>query len=265
MPDFAARCALHPDADGRLLGAVSPGWAQGRGAYGGLVTALLARAVEAAADVQSRPIRSLTAELFGAVAPGPVWLRPELLRAGSGLSTVATRLGQGEELLAHAVANLGKTRALTPDWVELSPPALPPWEDLPPLEMGPPMAPEFTQQLEYRTAGPAPFTGETPSLGEGWVRLRSPGPKADVAWVCAHIDAWWPGMLRRFDRPRPSATVTFTLEVLASLEGLDPAAPLYLRCHTVAQSQGWAVEFRELWTQQGALVALNQQTMALLG
>lgn len=265
MSDFAAQSALQPAADGRLTGQVSPGWAQGRGAYGGLVTALMVRAVEATADVAARPIRSLTAELFGALAPGPVWARPELLRAGSGLSTVAVRLGQGEELVAHAVANLGKTRALAPDWVELSPPAMPPWEDLPPLEMGPSVAPEFTQQLEYRTAGPAPFTEESPSVGEGWVRLRAPGPKADVAWVCALIDAWWPGMLRRFDRPRPSATVTFTLEVLADLDALDPTAPLYLRCHTVAQRQGWAVEFRALWTADGALVALNQQTMALLG
>lgn len=45
------------------------GWQQGRGLFGGLVTAALVRALEATAG--GRVLRSLTSELCGPVRPGP--------------------------------------------------------------------------------------------------------------------------------------------------------------------------------------------------
>ena len=45
---------------------------------------------------------------------------------------------------------------------------------------------------------------------------------------------------------------------------LDPEAPLFYRATDVSIRGGYAVEFRELWAPDGRLVALNQQTIALI-
>ena len=50
---------------------VPDGWQQGRGAFGGLVIAALARALEAHVGDPERTLRSLTAVLPGATLAGP--------------------------------------------------------------------------------------------------------------------------------------------------------------------------------------------------
>ena len=67
-----------------------------------------------------------------------------------------------------------------------------------------------------------------------------------------------------FTAPRPVATVAFTLELLSGLEGLDPEAPLFHSARVVAARAGYFVELRELWGEDGRLVALNQQTVVLI-
>ena len=56
---------------------VPDGWQQGRGAFGGLVIAALARALEAHVGDPERTLRSLTAELPGATLPRPASLTAE--------------------------------------------------------------------------------------------------------------------------------------------------------------------------------------------
>ena len=89
---------------------VPEGWRQGRGAFGGLTLATLARAAsqhEAAAD---RALRTITAEIPSAVMVGPATITVTPLRAGSGLTTLAAHAEQNGELVAHAVLSFGKTR-----------------------------------------------------------------------------------------------------------------------------------------------------------
>ena len=65
------------------------------------------RVFEALAE---RPLRSLTAELCGPVMPGPATISVEPLRRGSGVTTLAARLEQGGEVLAHVVGVFGRPR-----------------------------------------------------------------------------------------------------------------------------------------------------------
>src|SRR5437879_5846273 len=73
---------------------VPEGWQQGRGAFGGLVVAALARALEAFEPAPDRPLRTLNAELCGPALPGPSEIRVEAIRRGSGVTTLAARLVQ---------------------------------------------------------------------------------------------------------------------------------------------------------------------------
>src|SRR5258708_5520911 len=109
---------------------IPDGWQQGRGAFGGLVVANLARAIESLAATPDRTLRSLTAEICGPTQPGIAEISVEPLRIGNGLSTLAARLVQRGEVQAHMVAMLGRARAEV-TWNELSAPIFPFWRDVP--------------------------------------------------------------------------------------------------------------------------------------
>jgi hypothetical protein len=244
---------------------VPDGWQQGRGSFGGLVLANLVRAIEAGDDGPGeRPLRALTATLCGPVEPGISTIRVERLRAGTGVSTVAARLERGGEVLATAVGVLGKRRTDDVDFCDLPRPTMPPWREVPVTVLPVPPAPVFSRFFEFRSLSAPPFSGATDPVVNGWVRPRDPGPARGAAYVTALADAWWPTLLVQARRPRPVATISFTLELFEGLDGLDPEAPLFHTARAAAGRGGYVVEMRELRGEDGRLVALNQQTFAVI-
>ena len=265
--DFDTLVTPAPLSPGRWSIEVPDGWQQGRGAFGGLVLAMLERAAEAAAGDPARQLRELSAQIVGAVQPGMAEISAELLRAGTGVSAVAARLVQEGEVRAHAVATFGKPRATYAAATSTPAPVLPPWRELSPMPSSLPMVPTFTRHLEFWPTGPLPFSGSgsgaVPEVA-GWVRLRHPGRARDAAFTLAMVDAYWPAFLTAAPAPRPAATLTFSLETMSDLAGLDPSAPLFHRGRLLGGRDGYAVEARELWGEDGRLVALNQQVFVVI-
>ena len=244
--------------EGRARVDVPDGWQQGRGAFGGFVTALMARAVE----LPDRPLRSLTAELCGPLQTGEAVLELDVLRAGNAVTTTAVRIVQAGEVQAHGVAVLGRDRVTDIDRVALEPPVMKPWRDVTPVVINAPMGPAFAKHFEFRVTGTLPFIGGGSDLVEGWVRPRQPGTRRDAAFLAACIDAYWPTLFSRATAPRPMATIAFTFQPFAP--AIDPDAPLYYRARLAAAAGGYCVEMRELWTERGELAALNQQTIVVI-
>lgn len=240
------------------------GWQQGKALFGGLVVGSLVRAAEAFVGDATRPLRSLTAHLCGPVQPGPIEIDCETLRTGNNTVVVQARILQGGALQSHAVALFGRDRPTLLDGVELERPEMPDWRPLEPAPVRPPLAPEFSANLEFRVVEGAPFSGSDRSFTCGWVRALKPAPRLDTAALASHIDAWWPALYARLEEPRPISTTTFTFEPVGSTEGLDPTAPLFHVGRTIAATHGYTVELRELWGEDGRLVALNQQTIAIV-
>ena len=60
------------------------------------------------------------------------------------------------------------------------------------------------------------------------------------------------------------ATVSFTMQFLLDPARIDTTRPLCYRAAMPICVRGYGVEFRELWTPEGELVALNQQTIAII-
>lgn len=246
---------------------VPDGWQQGRGAFGGLVLAFLARSIEEALADSSRPLRSVTAHILRPLQPGAAEVAVEILRAGSGVTTAAARLWQAGELVAHAVCAHGKGRVTYEAAHSLRVPDMPPWRERAPLPGLGPVGPTFAQHFEYWPTGPLPFSGRSPDAVQeaaGWVRLRRPGRARGAACALALIDSYWPGFLASARAPRAAATLTFAFEAMAELDGLDPDAPLFYRARILGGRGGYAVEARELWGEDGGLVALNQQVLVVM-
>lgn len=262
LPPLDLLCTPEPLSPGKLRATVPEGWKQGRGIFGGLVTALMTRALEAQAP--GRPLRSLTAELCGPLQPGEVKLSLTTLREGNAVTTCTVQLEQGGEVQAHGVGVLGKARVNEHDGVHLAPPVRPDWRVLERIPVEPPFGPEFAPFFDFRAEKYLPMSGGKEPRSEGWIRPVNPGATRDAAYLAACADAWWPALFPIVEAPRPMATIAFTFQPFTHFEGLNPEAPLFVRAHLAAVADGYCVEFRELWGEDGRLLALNQQTFVII-
>lgn len=264
---------------GRFTLDVPDGLQQGRGAWGGVATGAITAAAQMVDPRPDMAVRTLSAQLVAPVPVGRAELAVEVLRRGSATTTVEARMSDADGgLLAHGVVVLGAARS-GPDmpdgaqWRGLAPPpelaAGPEAAAIAPV--GPPLAPEFTVHLEFRPVSGMLFAGPGSGrdLTQGWLRPRDPVSCVDASVVAALADAWWVAVLAGLDRPRPVATVGFTLDLPADPATLPRSpdgglAPLFHRGRIIAARQGFTVETRELWTTEGELVSWNTQTVAVI-
>lgn len=243
---------------------IPDGWQQGRGAFGGLTLAVLARAFVLYEPEKDRILRSFNAEIAGPVMPGPAEVTVTELRRGNGLSSYTAILSQDGKGLVHSSAVLARARNTDPPQLHMSSPTPKPWRDVEPLPISPdvPFVPTFLKHVELRSIGPLPFSGAKVPITDGWVRMRVPTPALDAPEMIALADAWWPSLLAAASVPRPMATVAFSFQYFPATPAADPTMPLYYRGRIIAEQDGYFSESRELWTEDGRLLALNQQTIA---
>ena len=260
-----------PHLDGETFRLEVPaGWRQCRGAFGGLTIGAALRAIEARVADPRRKVRSVTAELTAPVEAGPSEIAVEVLRAGSAVTIARAALKQRGETRTHVVAVLAAPRpgAGPLAWRELEPPRAPPWKQVEaswigvPVE-GAPSWPEFARHFEFRIVEGVPLTGGA-ARTVGWIRPRAPGGLRDAAHIAALADAWFPATMVRLTALRPMATIAYTLDIVDGIEGLDPEAPLLYRGTVPVCSDGYFLETRELWGEDGRLVVINQQTLAII-
>ena len=266
MPGLSDLSTPAPTTAGRYTIDVPAGWRQGRGSYGGLTIASLVRAIEHAVGDPTRTTRSITAELPGPVTAGAAEITTEVLRTGSSVSTARASLAQGGEIKAHAVAVLAATRRGTGPlaWQELVLPEAPPWSQVEPLVMTDAgQWPEFVPNFEYRVVEGLPGSGGA-ARTVGWVRPRLHGGLRDTAHIAAVMDAWWPAALCKIPAMRPMATIVYSLDIVAGIDGLNPESPLLYRGTAPVLADGYCLETRELWGEDGRLVAINHQTFVII-
>jgi acyl-CoA thioesterase len=246
---------------GRLQ--VPDGWQQGRGAFGGLVLGAMTRALagEVGGD---RALRTLSATLMAPVVVGEAEIAVAILRAGSAVTTASAILLQDGAVAAQAVGIFGAPRPGTPAWTRLAPPRPTPWRDLPDVRLPSPPVPIFTRHFDMRVEAGFPFSGAAGGEVLGWVRPRAPATRRDAAYVVTLADCYFPVVLSEMTAPRPVATVSYHIELGAPLDGLDPDAPLLHHATAPFAAEGYVVDRRELWGEDGRLVALNQQTFVVI-
>jgi acyl-CoA thioesterase len=254
-----------PVGGGRFEATFPEGWRQGRGLFGGLVLATIARALELELGDSSRPLRSLSAELCGPTQPGPAVIEVSRLRVGNNVATLSARLVQDRQVQAHATGALARSRGSDAARTSLATPARTPrFDALEPLPVEPPFGPEFARFWDFRNVGPFPLSSNAEPVTSGWIRPKAPGTRRDAASVVASADAWWPARFVCLDAPRPMATVSFALTLAIDPTRLAPDEPLFHQSRELALFGGYSLEVRELWTASGELVAVNQQTMAVI-
>jgi acyl-CoA thioesterase len=121
-----------------------------------------------------------------------------------------------------------------------------------------------TQHIEFRITGIYPFTGSEVRAVQGWGRPKTPTSLLGPAYLAFLADTYWPAFYSALDAPRPAATIMFTMEFFGDLDAEQSEAPVFFRSSSPVSSGGYAMEQRELWTSDGRLLALNQQTLCII-
>ncbi|HZX44014.1 MAG TPA: thioesterase family protein [Myxococcaceae bacterium] len=264
LADFEQASAIRPSGPGAFEATVPDGWQQGRGAFGGLVYGLLARAMEAELGDPGRRLQTLAGDIAAPVVPGTASLHVEVLRRGAKQSNLQARLSQSSRVLAVASGVFSAPREVQmPRPRNFEPPDRAEWDQLPVLDFGPPLGPDFARAYEYRSAGPAPLGGARDAETAGYIRERALPSRRDAPSVIALLDAWWPTLWSIVTEPRPVATTSFVAELLVDPARLDPAEPLFHDARMAGRGDGFFVELRALWSGD-TCVAMNQQTFAVL-
>ncbi len=261
--DFERASAIRPVSPGVFEAEVPDGWQQGRGAFGGLVFGLLARAMEMFNADATRTLRTLSGDIAGPVIPGPVRLEPEMLRRGNNQSNVQARLRQGDAVLAVARSVFSAPRRIPVPPFEREPPERADWDQILVIPVEPPFGPDFARAYEYRSTGPMPFAGGRIAETAGYVRERLPAQRRDAPNMIGLLDAWWPTLFSIDETFRSVATISWMAELLVDPTLMDSGERLFHTARMVALSDGFFVELRELWSGD-TCVAMNQQTFAVL-
>ncbi|MEO0603282.1 MAG: thioesterase family protein, partial [Myxococcota bacterium] len=236
---------------------IPDGWQQGRGAFGGLVVGLCLRALDAVREDPSRRLRTASAQIPSPVRVGETLLEVTPLRRGSGVDAMEVHLRQDGEVRARATGIFGRPRS--DDVVDLPTPP-----DLPPVTEPLPMPPQFAAHFEMRNTGPLPFGGGPEGLVEGWVKPRLPFVAMGAPEIACLCDVYWPAVFAQLTGFRPAATLGFMLQTTPEAFGRAPDEIFFFRSRQLHAADGFSHELRELWSDDGKLLALNNQTFAII-
>jgi acyl-CoA thioesterase len=252
---FTAHTAVTAGGDG-YHGEIHDGWDVGGAANGGYLMAIAARAMAAAS--RPHPV-SLTAHFLAPGRPGPVTIRPEIVKTGKRFCTVRAALTGVDRTLVELLGSFGDLTELDgPTRVDAAPPDLPPPDDCVPIRPDPAgFPPPMMGRVDLRLhPEDARFAAGRPSgspLFRGWIR---PAEEAfEPLFLLMAVDAFPPTV---FNANLPIAW-TPTVELTAHMRAVP--RPGWLRCRFSTRfiSDSLLEEDGEIWDESDRLVAQSRQ------
>lgn len=238
---------------------IHKGWDVVGNANGGYLLALGARAMARAA-AQPHPI-TVTAHFLSPGRPGPVTIDPQIVKAGSRLTTVRATLQGPERPLLELLGSFGDMNTIEgPERVDARPPDLPPPDECPRTVPDPKLGfpPAMMGRVDLRLhPEDAQFLKGQPSgepLIRGWIKLADDEPM-DVFGLLFATDAFPPTV---FNARLPVAW-TPTVELTAHVRAVPEPGWLRCRFSTRFISGGMLEEDGEVWDESGRLVAQSRQ------
>lgn len=255
MSRFDEGVAVTPAGEGRYRADVDPRWNIGSAPNGGYLLSIAVRALREALP-HPDPV-SVSGHFPGRVAPGPVDVQVERVRAGGHHSTgVASLVQDGERRVLVTATFADLSGAEGPTIIQGERPEIARPDACVPATGS--VAPVFLQQFDMRltpeSAGFAVGLRSGRGLMEGWVRFED-GRDADTPSLPLFADSFPPTMFHLMEEPRWIPTIELTVYARGR------PAPGWLQCRfqTRYVIGGYLEEDGEIWDETGALVALSRQ------
>jgi acyl-CoA thioesterase len=264
MTSFSTLLAAMRAVDGSYYADIPEDWQQGRTTFGGLSAALcLTAAQQALPDLP--PLRSAQFAFVGP-AGGAVAMTPRLLRRGKSSVFAAVDMSAGGSPATQAVFSFGASR--DSQYVYRShpmPQVAPPGSTPPFFRAG---KPTFVQHFEGFAAGGARLVSRAskPELVL-WLRHRDPSAMTTLAGVLALGDVPPAAAYTLLSAPVPVSSVTWSVEVINPEAALQAPADAWYLLRSVGEDvrEGYSVQDMALWAQDGTLITLARQTVAVYG
>lgn len=262
-PDFDFDTAVTPVGDGAFEAAIAPHWFIARGPNGGLVAALVLRAMQEALGETSRVARSLTVHYLRPPREGPARIETAVERRGTSVATLTARMLQDGRPVALAIGAFSIPWP-GPEYKGVQMPEVRPPESVEPLDDA--RFPEFMANYDMRwVLGPPPFSGAGEALAGGWVRTAAPRV-ADALFVAAAADSFPPPIFATLTRPAAAPTIDLTVHFRDVLPpaGAAPEEHVLAVFRTKLAHGGFFDEEGEIWSRDGRLLAQSRQHALLL-
>ena len=244
---------------------ISPDWAQGRATFGGLIAAQVYQAMNCLVK-PDRPVRSLHITFAAPVVPDEISVAAKIVRDGKAVTVTEGHCIQEGELKVLLSGSFGSMRQS-----EIVAPPLP-MPDIPDREEGKllryvaGLTPEFIQHFHYNFLfGGLPFSNTKSREMGGWVKFADPEPEITIGHLLALIDAWPPATLPWLSKPAAASTLTWNIQFLQPLPTLSGSAEYLYHALIEEAADGYAFTHARLWNEEGQLLALSQQTVAVFG
>lgn len=243
---------------------ISEDWLQGRTVFGGLQAALAVRAMRQQVAPEFL-LRSMQVTFVGPVVAGPVEVQATVLRRGK--STVHVRADvviDGQHCFT-ALAIFGGQRETAFVSRPVAPECAKQPEQLVSLPFIPNVTPAFTKNVEMRWAkGRPPFCGAKEPSAQIYVRHRGDTGMSEAHLVAA-CDIIPPPVLSMLAKPTPGSSMNWQLELLADPAQLSGEGWLRFDAEMSAAHSGYSWQTVKIWSEQGDLVAIAHQCVAVFG
>jgi acyl-CoA thioesterase len=241
---------------------IPEGWQQGRTTFGGLTAALCLAATEREVP-DLPPLRSAQFTFVRPVA-GAVTVEPRLLRRGKSSAFVAVGLSTEGELATQGILSFGASRDTRYEYRAQPMPQVPPPGSAPGFFRA--GKPQFVQHFEGFAAGGEKLVSgaKTPELLL-WLRHRDPAAMAQLPGVLALGDTPPAAAYTMLTAPAPVSSITWSVEMINPGAALaaKPDAWYLLRSRGEDVREGYSVQDMTLWSEDGKLITLARQTVAI--
>ena len=264
MTSFCALLDAIRATDNTYYAEIPESWLQGRSSFGGLTAALcLAAAERAVPDLP--PLRSAQFTFVGP-ASGVVEMTPRLLRRGKSSVFAAVELRAEGSLATHAVLSFGAARESKYSYRARPMPKAPlPGTTEVYFRSG---KPKFSQHFEAFAAGGQKLvsSAESPEIVL-WARHRDPRGMASLPGLIALGDTAPAAAYTMLSAPVPASSITWSVEMIDAAAALRAPGDAWYLLRNAGEDvrEGYSVQDMALWTQDGALILVARQTVAIFG
>jgi acyl-CoA thioesterase len=249
---------------GRGRGATHPAYGNMTGPFGGTTAAILLRSVIEHPERRGVPV-ALTVNYCTPIADGPYELRAKLARGGRSVQHWTMELVQNDAIAATASAITGTERE-TWSHQAASAPQAPPFESLAPIGSNVRVAWLGCYDIRFYEGSATFDAPEDAPPGSArtsmWIADR-PARPLDFVSLAALSDAFIVRLFHLRGRPAAAGTVSITTYFYATETDLarQGTRPLVGIADARVFRRGFHDQIGELWSADGALLAVTTQTV----
>lgn len=246
---------LQPTSDGRITGSIDTRWWLFVGPNGGFLASLCLQSLQHAVGNQAHP-RSFSIQFLRRVAEGPVEFDAQVDKQGQTFLFASGRMYQNGNLLSTFVGAFSAPQS-GPAFYDHRMPSVKQPEDIPPRDLDPDGALEFSQHFEFRPALDAmPFSGRDSARIGGWIRFKKPRP-IDALQIPTIADSLFPAVYVKLEAPVNTPTIDLTVHFRSTL---PRDYDWLLACFETRYAiEGFIEEDGEIWARDGTLIAQSRQ------